>query len=111
MITLIMFLLASIGLTNIIVHGSILDHIKIRDKSARQWMHHCEWSQALFSCYECTGFWAGLLCGFFLFWGNWWFIIPAGFVGSVAAQTYTDLMYLLRSKIDFEVGDDEQSTT
>jgi hypothetical protein len=111
MITLIMFLLASIGLTNILVHGSILDHIKVWGKSARQWMHHWEWSKALFSCYECTGFWAGLFCGFFFFWGDWWFILPAGFVGSVTAQTYTDLMYLLRSKIDFEVGDDEQSTT
>ena len=111
MITLIMFLLSSIGLANILVHGNILDHIKIKQKSARKWMHHWEWSEALFSCYECTGFWSGLFCGMFFFWGEWWFILPAGFVGSVVAQTYTDLMYFLRSKIDFEVEDNDGETT
>lgn len=110
MTVFIMFVLATIGLANILVHGSILDHIKIRGRSARKWMHYWEWSEALFSCYECTGFWAGLFCGFLFFGSSWWMILPAGFIGSVVCQTFTDLMYFLRSKIDFEIGDSDERT-
>lgn len=56
--TLLLFILATIGLTNILVHGKILDVIGLR-----QWVkdrmkpEHFE----VFECYECTGFWSGLL--------------------------------------------------
>lgn len=106
MINLIMFIISTVGLTNILVHGRILDLIKIKNRSVRKWMYHWDWSESLFSCYECTGFWAGLICGFGLFWGQWWLMIFAPFAGSVISQTYTDWIYSLRSNIDFEVGDD-----
>lgn len=108
MIALIMFLLATIGMTNILVHGKIFDVLQIGSKSVREWMKTPAFTSELLDCYECTGFWAGLFCGTLFFWSDWWFILPAGFVGSVVAQTYTDLMYLLRSKIDFEVGDNDE---
>ena len=111
MITLIMFFLATIGLTNILVHGRIFDVLKVGNKTVRQWMKSMGTFSEVWDCYECTGFWAGLFCGFFFFWGEWWFILPAGFVGSVISQTYTDLMYCLRSKIDFEVGDSDGEQT
>jgi hypothetical protein len=106
MITLIFFALATIGLTNTIVHGRIFDLIKIGGKSIREWMHHFEWSKQLFECYECTGFWAGLICGYMIVSHHLWLVLPCGFAGSVIAQTFTDLVYLLRSKIEFEVDNE-----
>lgn len=101
---MLMFILATIGLTNILVHGKILDLIKIEGKSIRQWMHNTPWSEELFSCYECTGFWAGLVCGLVLF--PWWLCFMCAFAGSVLSQTYTDILYLIRSKVEFEVPDE-----
>lgn len=103
--TFLWFAVATIGLTNIIVHGKILDIIGLR-----QWLKENMPSDyfAVFECYECSGFWAGLLCGFFFLppW-HWWMLPMAAFAGSVLAQTYTDVVYWLRSKIEFEVGDVE----
>jgi hypothetical protein len=106
MITLMFFALATIGLTNILVHGRIFDLIKIFGRSVREWMQYKEWSKQLFECYECTGFWAGLICGYLIISSSWWLILASGFAGSVISQTFTDLIYLLRSKTEFEVNDE-----
>lgn len=105
------FALATIGLTNIVVHGRILDLIKIRGKSLREWMCNWDWSKQLFECYECSGFWCGLICGMLILSVKWQFVLCCGFAGSVIAQTFTDLLYLLRSNIEFEVDDQHGSTT
>lgn len=113
MITLVFFALATIGLTNIVVHGVIFDLIKIAGKSVREWVQSANWSKQLFECYECTGFWAGLICGWLIVSNQWWLVLTCGFAGSVIAQTFTDLVYLLRSKIEFEVdeADHDEPTT
>ena len=108
---LVLFALATIGLTNILVHGRILDLIKISGKSVREWMNTPEFLKEMLGCYECTGFWAGIIVGlFFLHFVPWWLILLYGFAGSVLAQTYTDLMYLLRSKIEFELPEENDAT-
>ena len=105
--TLLFFILATIGFTNILVHGLILDLIKVFGKSIREWMQNWTWSKELFSCYECTGFWAGLACGALLISTDWWTVLASGFVGSVVAQTFNDLVYLINSKIEYEVDHDD----
>lgn len=102
-----LFIFATIGLANIMVHGKIMDVIGLRP-----WLQkHMppKWFQ-LFECYECSGVWAGWFCGlFFCLSGEfpWAILLMCGFAGSVFAQTYTDIMYYLRSKIEFAVKDDE----
>lgn len=109
MVTLILFALATIGLTNIIVHGKILDV-----SGVRPWVKsklHPDVFQ-LFECYECTGFWAGVLMGLLLVSWNPLVFVPCGFAGSVLGQFYSELVYLIRSKTDFVVEDeDEQQPT
>lgn len=107
MISLIFFILSTIGLTNILVHGRIFDIIKIKGLSLREWVYTVGWLKSLLECYECTGFWAGMICGLLLVSQAWWMVLICGFAGSVIAQTYTDLIYLLRSKVEFEVDDGE----
>jgi hypothetical protein len=55
---LLFVLLAGIGLSHIIVDGSIFAY-------PRGWVvtHGPEWLKKLISCYQCTGFWTGLLVG------------------------------------------------
>lgn len=105
MVTLLLFLLATIGLSNIIVHGKIMDVIGLRP-----WLKKTvsdDWYQ-LFECYECTGFWAGLLMGFLLVSYNPLIFIPCGFAGSVVAQFYSELVYLIRAKTDFVVEEEDE---
>jgi len=108
MTELLWFALATIGLTNIMVHGKILDVIGLRP-----WLreHMRPDYFQVFECYECSGFWAGLICGlFFLSPYHWWLLPICGFAGSAIAQTYTDVLYWLRSKTEFEVSDAEETT-
>lgn len=108
MLNFVMFLLATIGLTNILVHGKVLDEIKLFGSTLREYMYTWKFTEALFSCYECTGFWAGIVCSFIFFSPTWYFVLACGFIGSVVCQTYTDLIYWLRSLIKFELQDDER---
>lgn len=53
---MILTLLATIGLTHIIVHGKIMERPKkILEK----------WPTLLYlaNCYQCSGFWVGVVCG------------------------------------------------
>lgn len=72
--TFVLFLLAVIGLSNILVHGKILDLIKVRP-----WLKKNldgGWGEII-ECYECMGFWAGIICGLLLFSDYWWIMLVA----------------------------------
>jgi hypothetical protein len=105
----ILFCFATIGLTNIIVHGKVLDEIKVCGRTVRGWLYKWHFTKELSSCYECSGFWAGMICGAAFVWPNWWLIPIAGFAGSMLGKTYTDFMFFLESKTDFEVGNGEET--
>lgn len=110
MMMFLLFVFATIGLANIMVHGKILEVIGL--KCWLQKRMSPDWYQ-LFECYECSGVWAGWFCGVFFCLADvfpWWLILMCGFAGSVFAQTYTDLMYYVRSKIEFTVGRDDEET-
>lgn len=107
--TFLWFALATIGLTNIVVHGKVMEVLKISDKTLREWLNSWSFTKEMTSCYECTGFWAGMICGlFFLDWGFMLIMVPMlGFAGSVLAKTYNELMFYLESNIGFEIKDDD----
>jgi hypothetical protein len=107
---ILLFIFATIGLTNILVHGKILDLIKIRRKTIREWMHFWDWSKQLFECYECTGFWGGLIAGILVISRDPFIFISCGFAGSVLSQFYSEIVYLIRSKTDFVVEDNDESS-
>lgn len=106
---LILFALATIGLSNILVHGKILDVIKIFGKSIRQILTYPKFLNELLSCYECTGFWSGLIVGLIFFdQSRWYEIFLYGLSGSVLSQFYSEFIYLMRSKTDFVLDDEEK---
>jgi len=103
----LLFILATIGFTNILVHGKILDVIGLRPFLKRNLKPSVF---EVFECYECSGFWSGLIMGFLLISYNPLIFISCGFAGSVLSQGAIDILNLIRSKTDFVVGDtDEQS--
>lgn len=102
---MILFILATIGMTNIIVHGAIFDddHLKLRS-----------WALArlgkvgdLFTCYECTGWWSGLIMGCTLFDWHPTTSIPCAFAGAALGHLYTLLTNLIESNIAYEISGDE----
>lgn len=103
--TLILFALATIGLTNIMVHGKILELLGIKPFLKRRMSP--EW-YSLFECYECSGFWAGLICGSLVVVNlhDWYLFLACGWAGSVLAQTYNVFIFWLNSKVEFEIGDE-----
>jgi hypothetical protein len=100
---LVLFLFASVGMTNIVVDGAIFGGV-------RTWL-----STRLppsmfkvFQCYQCAGMWCGMICGAMVW--NWWnpFVIFAcGLAGSFAAN-FTALFFNYleaRSIVTFEEVD------
>jgi hypothetical protein len=105
---LILFAIATIGLTNILVSGKIFDdeHLGTRKWAKRQLGSYSD----LLDCHECTGFWSGLLMGFLLF--SFWnpcVLIPCAFAGAALCNFYSSIQLLIDSKIDFEVGTNNES--
>ena len=56
---ILLFLVAVIGMTHIVVDSEIMEPV---DEWAKSWMparlHH-----GLFECYQCSGFWCGVVLG------------------------------------------------
>ncbi len=78
---LILFLLATVGMTNILIYGSILNDI-------RDWAFDNlpkKVSEVLM-CYQCTGFWTGMLCGHSLLSHDFRGVLMCGFAGSFASH-------------------------
>lgn len=99
----ILFILSTIGLTNIVVHGKILDLIGLR-AFLKKILNSSLFE--LFECYECSGFWCGMIMGSILISNDPYYVISCGFSGSLCSQFYSEIVYLIRSKTDFLVEDD-----
>lgn len=64
MTTLIITLLAAVGLSHIIVDSSLLS--KLRGWLIKKYSEKRPWIIELITCYQCTGFWTGALMGLLL---------------------------------------------
>lgn len=100
MMMFLAFILASVGLTMIVVDGAIF-------AKWRGWIVQKgpDWLKKLVSCYQCAGWWLSLLVGSFMqpFVGHLcWIVgtIACGFIGSYCAMfaaallNYLDAPYL-----------------
>jgi len=103
---LLLFALAVIGMTNIIVDGAIFS-------TPREWLkeHLPTKLFQLISCYQCCGTWCGFILGAMLicYW-NPFVIFACGMAGSfLAAGTSVFLTYLeARSIVDLNLESDNE---
>jgi hypothetical protein len=73
----IIFVFATIGLTHILVDGSLFEPFRnFVQRFGPKKLYH------LISCYQCLGFWVGLLIGYFLLGGGLVYTLAGGFTGS-----------------------------
>ena len=104
MAVFLLFATAAVGLTNIIVHGSIFSPV-------RTWLQRTlkPGLYEVFECYQCMGFWCGLLCGIILLHPPLYFLLY-GFSASFLASFLFVIYEFILSKTEFELGPDEPNT-
>lgn len=93
LVNFILFIFAAIGGTHILVDGNIAQ--PLRDSVEK----HCgKWLHDLITCYQCSGFWVGLITGGMLVATNFSEILCCGFAGSFLAYWGADYLNYLESK-------------
>ena len=88
---MILFVLAVIGMTHILVSSEIMDPV---DDWARTWMPP-QVHRGLFECYQCAGFWCGMLLGMLLVSINPVTIFACGCAGSFVADLSESLFKIV----------------
>lgn len=105
---LLLFCFAVIGFTNIIVDPSTIaipmrKFIEGRAVRSQLW----SWVDKLMSCYQCTGFWVGLLAGVILLSWNPLVVILCGMAGSfIATWGAAYLNYLEARSVVADLNDE-----
>lgn len=81
MVNLILFVLATIGLTNILIYGEILNDLRdyVHD-------HAPDWMVTILECYQCCGFWSGIVTGYALLTHDLSGVLMTGFAGSFVSH-------------------------
>ena len=103
------------GLTAIIVDSTISqkarkwldDHLPQRFKGL--WI--TKFVSEMSNCYQCTGFWVGLLLGVFLIGTHWYWMLCCGFVGSTAASWGTLYFTYLEAQTLINIDQGEQQNS
>ena len=106
----ILFLLATIGLTNILVDGKIAQPIRDFLKEPPNWVPFKAWTctpiYEMLSCHMCCGTWVGVLCGCLIY-DDFAHILLCGFAGSFAAMFSAMIMNLIEAKTIVTLENDD----
>ena len=108
MISLILFILATIGLTSIMVSGTIMAPVRNLLKGKLPVKIY-----EVFECYQCMGTWCGFLCGVLTMLApDWWpcLILLYGFAGSFVANFGCTLfdMILMHTELPMPTGSEKE---
>ncbi len=93
-VDLIFFVLATAGLTNLIVDGSIFSPIRDFLKKILP-----SYVYSLFECHQCCGTWCGFVCGAALLGTTPSIILCAGFSGGFIAVLAVNILNYLESDL------------
>ncbi len=90
---MILFILAVIGMTHIMVDSEIMEPVEDWAKPhLPEMVHH-----ALFNCYQCSGFWCGLLLSPLVSL-NPFVMVACGYAGSFLADFSETVFHYLETK-------------
>jgi len=96
MVSFLLFAFATVGLTFIIVDGSIFEPVRgFLERRLPEKVYD------VFECYQCMGTWCGFICGALAFGFHPLFIILSGFAGSFLAMLSGGIL----DKLDGGVAD------
>ena len=108
---LLLFAMAAIGLTNIIVDSSIFE-------KPREWFAKRKenWFAGkindIMSCYQCAGFWSGAICGGLWLltpWAGWLILFLYAFAGSFAAVIAVHVFNYLEAQAVVNLPEDDDA--
>jgi hypothetical protein len=96
-ITLILFILSSIGITNLVVNSAIFDRIRdgIIKVSKRVNSPFGEMVEYLFGCMMCSGFWIGMIMSLFF---------PVNFIIGALVVSLTSHCYSLLISVTQDIS-------
>lgn len=95
-----LFVVAVIGMTNIVVDSTLFEPVRTWIKSKSVF-----WGDVT-SCHQCAGFWCGLVTGACVVSFDPLLLFACGCAGSFLASISTVLTDYLVSKTDFAVGEE-----
>lgn len=108
--TILLFACAVIGFTNIIVDpATIFEPVRNwMEKRAEKGNKIAAFFDHMWACYQCTGFWVGIICGLVLISLNPLTAIICGMAGSyLATWGATHLNYLVAKSVVLEAPEKE----
>lgn len=99
-VNLLLFSVAVIGMTHIVVDSTIVELPK-------QFLKKILWKKlySMLDCYQCAGTWCGFLCGAMLISHNPIIIFFCGCAGSFLAQWGIALINCLEAKALLDIGE------
>jgi len=100
--SIILFALASIGFTAIMVESIILQSFREFLKAR---IHHNIYK--VFECFQCMGFWTGLACGYVLISQNPPVVLMCGFTGSFLSTLSATYLNYLDARSIVDMGDND----
>ncbi len=104
MANFLLFLFAAAGMTMIIVDGSIMAPVRnLLKKTLPEKVYN------VLECYQCTGFWSGMFCGFVLVNSNILIVFVCGCAGSAISSLWATYLNYLEAKSIIDLGEDEQT--
>jgi len=101
---IVLFCLGCVGMSHIIIEGKIFEGVRAWLKPRLPGMLY-----SLFECYQCTGFWVGLFCSYFVF-GNitWGQVFVGGCAGSFLSAIGALIMNYLEAKTIVNLEESEK---
>jgi len=100
-VNLLLFCVAVIGMTHIIVDSTIFTPVR---EFLNAWV---PWIGKMIGCYQCSGFWCGAFLGLTLLSYNFWIIFAAGCAGSFLATLAANYLTWLEANALVSVGGDD----
>jgi hypothetical protein len=98
---ILLFCLGTIGMTHILVDGSIFQWLR---DLCDNWLP--SYLSKLIHCYQCAGFWCGLFCGWIAFpQANGWQIFLTGCASSVLSNFMAIFLNFLEAKTIISLRD------
>ena len=108
----ILFVLATIGMTEIITQSDIFQWVKdgIIDISEKNKVN-TNWLINALNCSQCVGFWSGIVMGMIFISNTFWITFACGCAGSMIANLYVLLYTFVQSKTSIVLEHDHEQTT
>lgn len=112
MINFILFCLSTIGLASILVESVIFqplrDWLKDNQNDSKYKKYIKVKLSKIFSCFQCMGFWTGVVCGLILISFNPLIVLCCGFAGSFLSPLSMTFINYLEAQTLFNMKDSNE---